>query len=200
MPGEFRYYRLPAEWGQRPVVTVRTGLSVREAADTLYADIYGPVRHEIADGYESFYEDPGELTIAADRPIIFRNRDANAGGASVAIAGEHYVAVSMNVTGSGALGVEQQFEIGVRLDGQPSEGPEWVPVNEPGPMPSDTPPDGDSAGSPAPESDDDTEQVAVDEDAPGWSGVWLMGGGVLLLVAAAAGLWALARRSGRDHG
>ncbi|SRR5699024_6670733 len=200
VPGEFRYYRLPAEWGQRPVVTVRTGLSVREAADTLYADIYGPVRHEIADGYESFYEDPGELTIAADRPIIFRNRDANAGGASVAIAGEHYVAVSMNVTGSGALGVEQQFEIGVRLDGQPSEGPEWVPVNEPGPMPSDTPPDGDSAGSPAPESDDDTEQVAVDEDAPGWSGVWLMGGGVLLLVAAAAGLWALARRSGRDHG
>ena len=203
VPGEFRYYRFPAEWGQRPVVTVRTGPSVREAADTLYANVYGPVRHEIAGGYESFYEYPGELTIAADRPINFRNRDANAGGASVAIAGQHYVAVSMNVAGSGPLGVEQPFEIGVRLDAQPSEGPDWVPVNEPGPTPSSSP-IGMEAAAPSGEAtqgdddDDDRNLVAApDEDSglPGW-GV-PVGVGVVLLLVAGAGWWFSSRGRSR---
>lgn len=203
VPGEFRYYHFPVEWGQQPVVTVRTGPSVREAADTLYANVYGPVRHEIAGGYESFYEDSGELTIAADRPINFRNREANAGGASVAIAGQHYVAVSMNVAGSGPLGVEQPFEIGIRLDDQPSGGPDWVPVNEPGPTPSSSPIGMETAApsGEATQGDDDDEDrdlvAAPDEDSglPGW-GV-PVGVGVVLLLAAGVGLWFFSRGRSR---
>lgn len=111
VPGEFRYYRVPVEWGQRPVVTMRTGPSVRDSPDTMYAAMYGPVRHGVASEYVSFYEDGAELTAASDRPVNFTNRDANVGGARVAIAGEHYLAVSMNVQGSGPNGVEQPVRV-----------------------------------------------------------------------------------------
>lgn len=209
VPGEFRYYRFPADWGQRPVVTVRTGPSVREAADTLYANVYGPVRQEIAGGYESFYELPGELTIAADRPINYRNRDVNVGGQSVAIAGEHYIAVSMNVTGSGPLGVEQPFEIGVRMDGQPGEGQAWVPVNKPGQAPSSSPilgagsaSGGDGAGGEANSDQYDDDNTASDLAAspeesglPGWA--IPAGAGVMLLLVAGAGLWFFSRGRSR---
>lgn len=203
VPGEFRYYSFPVEWGQRPVVTVRVGPSVREAADTLHVDMSGPMRHDIASDWVPFYEDVKEETFAVDRPINYRNRDANQGGAERALAGRHYVAVSLNVTGSNApLGVDQPYEIGIRMDGQPGAGPAWEPVNEPGPPPSATPPHGDdAAASPAPEGDDDenAEQVAMEEDGPVSSTVWLvLGGGVLLLVGVIAGLWALTRRSQRD--
>ena len=206
VPGEFRYYRFPVAWGQRPVVTVRTGPSVREATDTIYATVYGPVRHKVAGGHESFYDDPAEQTIAADRPVNFHNRDANVGGRSRAIAGEHYLAVSMNVAGSGPLGVEQPFEIGVRLDGRPGSGPEWVPVNEPGPTPSSTP-IADVEGPSADTVDDgqsdggQVDDLAVAEDDGGMSTtVWMvLGGAVLLLIAAVAGLWALTRRSGAER-
>ena len=206
VPGEFRYYRFPVAWGQRPVVTVRTGPSVREAADTMYANVYGPVRHEVAGGYESFYDDPAEQTIAADRPVNFHNRDANAGGRSMAIAGEHYLAVSMNVAGSQPLGVEQPFEIGIRLDGQPGSGPEWTPVNEPGPTPSSSPivgdaaeageaSDGETSGG---DDDDGVDQSAaqeVDSGLPGW--IIPAGGGVVLLVLAGVGLWFFSRGESR---
>lgn len=203
MPGEFRYYRFPVEWGQRPVVTMRTGPSVTESLDKMYATVYGPVRHELAGGYEGFYEDPGELTIAADRPIHFRNREANVGGASSAIAGEHYVAVSMNVSGSGALGVEQPFEIGVRLDGSPGSGPEWEPVNEPGPTPSspigtgDDAPDGEATGGEGDDDEDSSLVAAPDEDSvlPGWA--LPAGIGVVLLVLAGLGLWFFSRGRSR---
>lgn len=206
VPGEFRYYRFPVEWGQRPVVTVRTGPSVREATDTMYATVYGPVRHKVAGGYGRFYEDPGEVTIAADRPVNFHNRDANVGGRSRAIAGEHYLAVSMNVTGSGPLGVEQPFEIGIRMDGGPAEGPAWIPVNEPGPSPSSSPivgdaaeageaSDGETSGG---DDDDGVDQSAaqeVDSGLPGW--IIPAGGGVVLLVLAGVGLWFFSRGESR---
>lgn len=204
VPGEFRYYRFPVEWGQRPVVTMRTGQSVTESLDKMYATVYGPVRHELAGGYEGFYEDPGELTIAADRPIHFRNREANVGGASSAIAGEHYVAVSMNVSGSGALGVEQPFEIGVRLDGSPGSGPEWEPVNDPGPTPSSSPigtgddaPDGEATGGEGDDDEDSSLVAAPEEDSvlPGWA--LPAGIGVVLLVLAGLGLWFFSRGRSR---
>ena len=203
VPGEFRYYRFPVEWGQRPVVTVRTGSSVTESSDMVSSSLYGPVRHDLAGGTESFHDEPGELTIAADRPINYRNRDANVAGASAAIAGEHYVAVSMNVSGTGALGVEQPFEIGVRLDGSPGSGPEWEPVNEPGPTPSSSPigtgdaaPDGEVTGGDG--DDDDPSLVAApDEDSvlPGWA--LPAGIGVVLLVLAGLGLWFFSRDRSR---
>ena len=172
---------------------MRTGPSVTESLDRMYATVYGPVRHELAGGYEGFYEDPGELTIAADLPIHFRNREANVGGASSAIAGEHYVAVSMNVSGSGALGVEQPFEIGVRLDGSPGSGPEWEPVNEPGPTPSspigtgDDAPDGEATGGEGDDDEDSSLVAAPDENSvlPGWA--LPAGIGVVLLVLGDSG-------------
>lgn len=207
VPGEFRYYRVPVEWGQRPVATIRTGPSVREELDNLHFDLYGPMRHDIAGHWVSTYEDVGELTIAADRPINFRNREANQGGTERALAGEHYLAVSMNVSGDGPSGVEQPFEFAVRMDGQPADGPDWEPVNEPGPEPSPTPPSGQESG---PSGGDepgrdgtgageaDTGQVAMDDDDSISPTVWvLLGAGVLVLVAVVGGLWALTRGGSR---
>lgn len=197
VPGEFRYYRVPVEWGQRPVVTMRTGPSVRDSPDTMYAAMYGPVRHGVASEYVSFYEDEAELTAASDRPVNFTNRDANVGGARVAIAGEHYLAVSMNVQGSGPNGVEQPFEFAIRMDGEPGEGPDWEPVNEPGPTPSSSPIGTDAA--PGGETDDDNDDdnpsvvASAEEDSslPGWA--LPAGIGVILLILAGLGLWFFSR-------
>ena len=109
----------------------------------------------------------------------------------------------MNVSGTGALGVEQPFEIGVRLDGSPGSGPEWEPVNEPGPTPSSSPigtgdaaPDGEVTGGDG--DDDDPSLVAApDEDSvlPGWA--LPAGIGVVLLVLAGLGLWFFSRDRSR---
>ena len=197
VPGEFRYYRVPVEWGQRPVVTMRTGPSVRDSPDTMYAAMYGPVRHGVASEYVSFYEDGAELTAASDRPVNFTNRDANVGGARVAIAGEHYLAVSMNVQGSGPNGVEQPFEFAIRMDGEPGEGPDWEPVNEPGPTPSSSPIGTDAApgGEANDDNDDDNPSVVAsaeeDSSLPGWA--LPAGIGVILLILAGLGLWFFSR-------
>ena len=197
VPGEFRYYRVPVEWGQRPVVTMRTGPSVRDSPDTMYAAMYGPVRHGVASEYVSFYEDGAELTAASDRPVNFTNRDANVGGARVAIAGEHYLAVSMNVQGRGPNGVEQPFEFAIRMDGEPGEGPDWEPVNEPGPTPSSSPIGTDAApgGEANDDNDDDNPSVVAsaeeDSSLPGWA--LPAGIGVILLILAGLGLWFFSR-------
>lgn len=197
VPGEFRYYRVPVDWGQRPVVTMRTGPSVRDSPDTMYAAMYGPVRHGVASEYVSFYEDGAELTAASDRPVNFTNRDANVGGARVAIAGEHYLAVSMNVQGSGPNGVEQPFEFAIRMDGEPGEGPDWEPVNEPGPTPSSSPIGTDAApgGEANDDNDDDNPSVVAsaeeDSSLPGWA--LPAGIGVILLILAGLGLWFFSR-------
>lgn len=197
VPGEFRYYRVPVEWGQRPVVTMRTGPSVRDSPDRMYASMYGPVRHGVASEYVSFYEDGAELTAASDRPVNFSNRDANVGGERVAIAGEHYLAVSMNVQGSGPNGVEQPFEFAIRMDGEPGEGPDWEPVNEPGPTPSSSPIGTDAApgGEANDDNDDDNPSVVAspeeDSGLPGWA--LPAGIGVILLILAGLGLWFYSR-------
>lgn len=49
------------------------------------------------------------------------------------------------------------------------------------------------------DDDENAEQVAMEEDGPVSSTVWLvLGGGVLLLGGVITGLWALTRRSQRD--
>lgn len=202
VPGEFRYYSFPVEWGQRPVVTIRTGPSVREAADTIHFDMFSPVRQGVAGDWTPFYDTVEEATFALDRPVLYRNREANQGGQDRALAGRHYLAVSLNVTGSGPLGVDQPFEFAIRMDGDPAEGPVWEPVNEPGPEPSAEPISGEAAapsgeGTAQDDNDDDDADLAVaDEDGAMSSTVWLvLGGAVLLLVVVSGGLWMALRGS-----
>ncbi|GLB65354.1 hypothetical protein NCCP2495_32340 [Dietzia sp. NCCP-2495] len=203
VPGEFRYYRVPVQWGQRPVVTVGTGPSARGEVDTLHAALFDPVRRDVASEHMSSHDDTADLTLTADRPVNFTNRDANLGGERVSIAGEHYLAVSMNVSGTGPTGVEQPFEFAVRMDGEPGEGPDWAPVNEPGPTPSASPigfdgaaPDGDATGgaSDSNENNDDNASAAAapeDSGLPGWA--LPAGIGVVLLIIAGLGLWFFSR-------
>ena len=198
VPGEFRFYRFPVESGQRPVVTGRVPPSVRDGLDSIRFKLYGPMRHNIAGESMSVFGDQKESTFSVDRPILYRNREANAGGRDRALAGEHYLAVSMNVGSSGgALGVEQPFEFAISAEGEPAGGPDWVPVNEPGPTPSSSPigmddaaPDGEVTGGDG--DDDDSSLVAApDEDSvlPGWLIPGGVGVVVLLLVGIGLGLW-----------
>src|SRR5699024_2691023 len=95
VPGEFRFYSFPVESGQRPVVTGRVPPSVRDGLDSIRFKLYGPMRHNIAGESMSVFGDQKESTFSVDRPILYRNREANAGGRDRALAGEHYLAVSM---------------------------------------------------------------------------------------------------------
>ena len=75
-----------------------------------------------------------------DRPIQYRNREANAGGLSHAFAGYYYVGVAVSeANGQDLDGSEQPFELSVKLDGELSEGPAWRPSEKNGPTPSDQP-------------------------------------------------------------
>lgn len=139
---------------------------------------------------------------------LYRTTLETSTGLSASDAPKRYIRLavpegSMNVAGSGPLGVEQPFEIGVRLDGAPGPGPEWEPVNEPGPTPSSSPietgddaPDGEATGGEG--DDEDSSLVAApDEDSgvPGW-GV-PVGVGVVLLLVAGVGLWFFSRGRSR---
>ena len=204
VPGEFRFYRFPVEWGGRPVVTVRVPPSVRDKVEAMRVRTYGPMRHGIASDSLIIYDEQEETTFAVDRPILYRNREANGGGRDRAMAGDHYLAVSLNVSGDGTQGVDQPFQFAIGDAGGTAQGPDWAPVNEPGPTPSSSPigldaaaPEGEGSG--GNDNDDDTVAAAPDDDSglPGW----LIPGGigviVLLLVGTVFGLWIGRRGSAR---
>lgn len=137
--GEMKYYKIPVEWGQTPVVAVRgTKGQARTIAtpslvmtNPFYSDSSGTMKSETL----------GEGTVIwPDRPIQYRNREANAGGLSHAFAGYYYVGVAVSeANGQDLDGSEQPFELSVKLDGEPSEGPAWRPSEKNGPTPSDQP-------------------------------------------------------------
>ncbi|AEI10421.1 putative secreted protein [Corynebacterium resistens DSM 45100] len=137
--GEMKYYKIPVAWGQQPVVTVRgtkgqTGKIVEPSlimTNPFYSDTAGTTKTKKLD--------EGGV-ISPDRPIQYNNRDANAGGIDHAYAGYYYVGVGVSESfGESLKGSEQPYEISVKLEGEPSEGPDWRPSQANGPAPSDQP-------------------------------------------------------------
>ncbi|ORC21968.1 hypothetical protein A7979_00125 [Rothia nasimurium] len=138
--GEMKFYKLPVEWGQRPVVAIRSVEG--ETGETV------PVNYVLTD---PFYHDTylfqntkteGNVEVVApSRYIEYNNRGdyVDSYGAN-SRAGNYYFAVSMRGSNAEKLeGAEQPFEISVLMDGEPTIGPDWRPVENNGPEPSDQP-------------------------------------------------------------
>ena len=180
VPGEFRMYKIPVKWGQRPVIKAKTPKSVTKDADSMKFGIYNPYRKGIAAGSLIFLNGDEEGPVA---PTDFAwHREVQQGF--------YYVWFGMSTKGAGEVtGVEQPYEFAVSIDGEPADGgPDWEPTYEDGPEPSDEPIKFDSANNDDSkkdsENDDDGAGAADDDESgrPSWLLALVIGSGLLLLL------------------
>lgn len=141
VPGEQKFYKIPVEWGQRPVIAARTGNSERDNADSMGVALLNPFEVSVADGTMHFYQDSEDLNLSTDRPVEYNNRESNVGGRPVANAGYYYATVRMaNYRPDEEVsGIDQPFQLAFLLDNKPTKGPDWRPTDKNGPTPSDKP-------------------------------------------------------------
>ncbi|MCQ9126041.1 VWA domain-containing protein [Corynebacterium amycolatum] len=141
VPGEQKFYKIPVEWGQRPVIAARTGNSERDNADSMGVALLNPFEVSVADGTMHFYQDSEDLNLSTDRPVEYNNRSTNVGGQSIANAGYYYATVRMANyrPDEEVTGIDQPFQLAFLLDNKPTKGPDWRPTDKNGPTPSDKP-------------------------------------------------------------
>lgn len=193
VPGEYRFYKIPVEYGQRPVFSYRSYDNQEGGRGSLAPMLYSPFRQNIK------YLSPRPEDTLAGNVISFRNRETGSTGAEQANAGYYYVGIGMPQGDEDrVMGVEQPFEIAFDAVGEKTDGPEWRPTEEDGPEPSDTPPDTGEKKDDKEKSDDtDTQaQDESDDDGLGAKGILMLvlGIGIVVLLAALAGIIALLRR------
>ncbi|MGV0431923.1 vWA domain-containing protein [Corynebacterium sp. 20_84] len=193
VPGEFRMYKIPVKWGQRPVIKAKTPKSVVKDADSMGFGIDSPYRKGLADGSLIFLDGDEEGPVA---PTGFAwHQEVQQGF--------YYVWFGMETKGTGEVtGVEQPYEFSVALDGEPADGgPDWEPTYEDGPEPSDEPIKFDSANNDDSKKDsenDDDGAGAADEDEsgrPSWLLALVIGSGLLLLLLIGLLVFLLRRKS-----
>lgn len=184
VPGEFRFYKIPVKWGQRPIVSVRAPASVTEDLDSIKVGIYDSVRRNKGQGSLIFYSDVKESDPIA--PKYYANF---ASETLRAYQGYYYINVAMDSkSADGITGVEQPYEFAVMLDGEPVDGgPDWTPTYENGPEPSDEPIKFDGASGSDAQTVEETTQAAESteaaEDKSGGLSLPLLGGLAVLLLA-----------------
>ena len=195
VPGEFRFYKIPVEWGQRPVVKAKTPKSVVRDADSIGFGFHDPLRAEAGGGRLHFFDKAVE-----EGPISPSDYSWHGEGPQ----GFYYLWFGMGskLLQSQITGVEQPYEFAVSLDGEPSDGgPDWRPSYEDGPEPSDEPIKFDSAENDDTKKDsesDDDGAGAADEDEsgrPSWLLPLVIGSGLLLLLLIGLLVFLLRRKS-----
>ncbi|MCT2339698.1 VWA domain-containing protein [Corynebacterium sp. p3-SID1056] len=198
VPGEFKFFKIPVAYGQRPVIRAKTPPSVARNADTIAMGIYDPLRVKAASQRMSFFDDPEESDPEAPNQYVWY-------GSDTPYQGDFYVWFGMDwaTEGYDIAGVDQPFEFEVLLDGEPANGgPDWTPSHENGPEPSDEPITFDAADSAATtsasedESDDGQEVNAASDEQDGGFGLvpTLLGGLLVLLLVAAAVVFFIVRK------
>ncbi|MCT2339699.1 VWA domain-containing protein [Corynebacterium sp. p3-SID1056] len=198
IPGEFRFYKIPVTYGQRPVVKVKTPESVAHNADSLGFGIYDPMRNELVRNPLNFFMDAAESDAETLSQYVWHDT-------STPYQGEYYIWVGMGWVHEGydITGVEQPFEFEVVMDGEPANGgPDWTPTHEDGPEPSDEPIKFDAADSTAEttasqeEGGDDQEVNAANNEQDGGFGLvpTLLGGLLVLLLIVAAVVFFIVRK------
>ena len=198
VPGEFRFFKIPVDYGQRPVMNVKTPASVAHNADSLGYGIYDPLRNEVGGFRLNFFQDGAESGPETLDQYVWH-------GTHTPYQGEYYVWFGMGWVNEGydIAGVEQPFEFEVVMDGEPANGgPDWTPTHEDGPEPSDEPikfdaADGSATTSASQEESDGDEGVnAANHEQDGGFGLVpaLLGGVLVLLLIAAAVVFVIVRK------
>ena len=198
VPGEFKFFKIPVTYGQRPVIRAKTPPSVARNADDIAFGVKDPLRNGVAGGKLIFFDDPEESDPETANQYVWY-------GSDTPYQGDYYVWFGMGWVseGYGIAGVDQPFEFEVLLDGEPANGgPDWTPTHENGPEPSDEPIKFDAADSAATtsasqeESDDDQEVNASSDEQDGGFGLvpTLLGGLLVLLLIAAAVVFFIVRK------
>ena len=198
VPGEFRFYKIPVAYGQRPVVKVKTPEAGARNADSLGFGIYDPMRNELVRTPLHFFMDAAESDAETLSQYVWHDTHTP-------YQGEYYIWVGMGWVHEGydIAGVEQPFEFEVVMDGEPGNGgPDWTPTYENGPEPSDEPIKFDAADSTAEtsasqeESDGDEEVNAASDEQDGGFGLvpTLLGGLLVLLLIVAAVVFVIVRK------
>ena len=207
--GEMKYYKIPVEWGQKPIATVVGTKGQTERITSPRVIMTNPFYYELSGTKREQMVDHGRM-IMPDRPIQFMNREADSGGKDHAFAGYYYVGVGASEYDKKSLkGTEQPYQLNVRLEGEASKGPSWRPSQEDGPTPSDQPilaegeqsenGNGNSDGSETDKhkSDADTENTAKTSDSH--TLIWLVSAGIVVLVIFIIGI-AVSLKNRRPRG
>ena len=205
LPGETIFYRVPVDWGQRLAVTINPPTFAAAAADRLGplydATIYGPDRARVGvepQGMGHLGKGTGLPSDTSTWPVFrqtpevrYLNRDSS-GIASSALAGNHYLAISMPTNSNGVV-TPIQVTFKVEVLGTPNGKPAYAvsPTPSASPAPSSGT-SGTSGTSTDPNAGPSASATApISESGPPWA---LIGGGVVLLVALGGGLTAYAKR------
>lgn len=185
VPGETFFYKLPIAWGQRPVVTLRSGAPVREGNQSIAAAIVDPFFYAAGKGDIDFHEANKTDTFTISSPVKYSDVAAYAGGTTQA--GYYYVAVTLGTGLHGdVMGVDQPFSIAFDVQGEQLPGPEWRPVYKLGPAPADAAPSTVVSETENPQPVDSAAPAGAAEDDGGF-----FGGRPGMLVAVSVGIGVL---------
>lgn len=197
VPGEYRFYKIPVTWGQRPVLKMKVKESVTNDADSVKIKIFDPTRLEVGTRDFSFYDEEEESgPVSPAQHTMYGGDNPHQG--------YYFLHVGMGAKSEDeATGVEQPYEFVVMLDGEPVDGgPGWTPTYENGPEPADEPIKFDGASGSdeqrtveeTTENTESTEATEAAEEKSGGLSLPLLGGlGVLLLAVIGAVVFLLNR-------
>src|SRR5699024_9076423 len=142
---------IPVEWGQVPEMAIRNRLNENIDSAWLSLQLVNPVKSVVDDTHSSQQtsESSNVSQLMVDRPLLYDNRNVNAGGHRVYIADNHFIAVSLAVLRDeeSLRNIDQDYEIAVDVTRPVDAGSDWRPTYEPVPEPSDTPPNCEPASS-----------------------------------------------------
>ena len=200
VPGEYRFYKIPVTWGQRPVLNMKVKESVTNDADSVKIKIFDPTRLQIGTRDFGFYDEEEESgPVSPAQHTMYGGDNPHQG--------YYFLHVGMGAKSEDEVtGVKQPYEFAVMLDGEPVDGgPDWTATYENGPEPSDEPIKFDGASgsdeqrtveetTEGTESTESTEAAEAAEDKSGGLSLPLLGGlGVLLLAVIGAVVFLLNR-------
>mgnify|MGYP001940187692 CR=1 FL=1 len=194
VPGEYRFYKIPVKWGERPVIKAKTPKSEVKEADSIGFGFYDPLRSPADHGKLIFFDkDVEKGPIGPKEHAWYGERPQ----------GYYFVWFGMSTKGAGEVtGVEQPYEFAVKLDGEPADGGmDWEPTYEDGPEPSDEPIKFDSAKNDDSKKDGENNEDgagAADNDEsgrPSWLLPLVIGSGLLLLLLIGLLVFLLRRRN-----
>ncbi len=148
VPGETRIYKMPMDWGQRPVAKAVFNARSAEERRTAKLEVANPLRGKAGVEMSTSLKDEAEVSAENTNAYwpIYSNSGGVGTGSSMAFQkdaayiGDWFVMVTLDGgEDNGKASVEEEYELTVLRDGEVIDGPEWSAPTDDGPEPSDEP-------------------------------------------------------------